>query len=121
MASESITMTGTANSANLTVSDLTVENLGSKAITVSSVQVDNILNGWTLAANSTDFAALAKDSKMFSLVIGEFDLSKGAYTAGGTIAVDGQKVFKLTGKTGIVSKSINQQQVANLIVTVETE
>ncbi len=119
--SESITMTGTANSANLTVSDLTVENLGSKAITVSSVQVDNILNGWTLAANSTDFAALAKDSKMFSLVIGEFDLSKGAYTAGGTIAVDGQKVFKLTGKTGIVSKSINQQQVANLIVTVETE
>lgn len=119
--SESITMTGTANSANLTVSELTVENLGSKAITVSSVQVDNILNGWTLAANSTDFAALAKDSKMFSLVIGEFDLSKGAYTAGGTIAVDGQKVFKLTGKTGIVSKSINQQQVANLIVTVETE
>ncbi|MEY8368158.1 BspA family leucine-rich repeat surface protein [Anaerovoracaceae bacterium 42-11] len=115
---ESIDMTGSANTADLTVTDLTVENLGRKEITVSSVQVNNILNGWTLAANSTDFAALAKDSKMFSLVIGEFDLSKGAYTAGGSIPTDEQKVFKLTGKTGVVSNAINKQRIANLVVTV---
>ena len=116
--SESIMMTGTANSADLTVTDLTVENLGSKAITVSSVQVDSILNGWALAANSIDFAALTKDSKKFSLVIGGFDLSKGAYTAGGSISTNNQKVFNLTGKTGAVSTAINKQQIANLVVTV---
>ncbi|MEY8367016.1 BspA family leucine-rich repeat surface protein [Anaerovoracaceae bacterium 41-7] len=116
--SESIMMTGTANSADLEVTDLTVENLGSKAITVSSIEMGSVLNGWSAVAAITDFKNLAKDSKEFSLVIGGFDLSKGAYTAGGSISTNNQKVFNLTGKTGAVSTAINKQQVANLVVTV---
>ncbi|MGC2873992.1 BspA family leucine-rich repeat surface protein [Ihubacter sp. mB4P-1] len=116
--SESVMITGTANSTNLTVTDLTVENLGTKAITVSSVQMGNVLNDWTMVAVTTNFATLIKDSRKFSLVIGGFDLSKGMYIGGDRITSDQQKAFKLTGKTGVVSKAITKQQVANLIVTV---
>lgn len=115
---ESIDMTASMGSTDLDITDLNVNNLGSKTITVSSVQVDDVVNGWMLTANTTDFAALAKDSKKFSFAIGEFDLSKGPYTAGGNISADKQKVFKLTGKTGVVSTAIKRQHIANLIVTV---
>lgn len=118
MVTESIDMTGSANTADLTVTDLTVENLGRKEITVSSVQIGSTLNGWSAVAATTDFKNLAKDSKQFALLLSGTDLFAGPYTAGGTIAVDGQKVFKLTGKTGVVSKAINRQQIANLVVTV---
>jgi len=115
---ESIDMTGFTGSVDLTVTDLTVENLGRKEITVSSVQIGDTLNDWSAVAATMDFKNLAKDSKQFALLLSGTDLSKGAYTAGGSISADEQKVFKLTGKTGVVSKAIDKQQIANLVVTV---
>ncbi len=119
--SESIEMAAVANSANLDISDIVVDNLGRGTVYVSSIMVGDLLNDWTLMADDTDFAALVKDSKKFSLAISGFDLSKGAYTEDGSILPDEQKTFKLTGKTGVVSASIKNQQVANLIVTVAAE
>lgn len=116
---ESIDMTGFTGSVDLTVADLTVDNLGSKTIVVSSVQIGNTLNDWSAVAATTDLKKLAKDSKQFALLLSGTDLSKGAYTAGCSVPADEQKIFKLTGRTGVVSAAVDRQQIANLIVTVE--
>ena len=79
----------------------------------------NKLHDWSAVAATTAFKKLAKDSKQFALLLSGTDLSKGAYTAGGSIPADEQKVFKLTGRTGVVSAAVDRQQIANLIVTVE--
>ena len=83
------------------------------------VQIGFTLNDWSAVAATTAFKKLAKDSKQFALLLSGTDLSKGAYTAGDSIPADEQKVFKLTGRTGVVSAAVDRQQIANLIVTVE--
>lgn len=57
---ESIDMTGFTGSVDLTAADLTVDNLGSKTIVVSSVQIGNTLNDWSAVAATTDLKNLQK-------------------------------------------------------------
>lgn len=116
---EKINMTATANSATLTVDSLAVTNNSAMGVlSIDSVEA-TAANGWTLVADTTDFANLSANAKQFSLVADTAkDMSTGKYQAAGTVAPGMTDTTSFTGKTGMVTAALNDVKVADVVVTI---
>lgn len=116
---EKINMTATANSENLTVDSLEVTNNSDMGVlNIDSIQATAV-TGWSLVADTTDFATLNANANKFSLVAdGSFDMSTGAYQAAGTVAPAATDTTVLSGKTGMVTTVLSDVKVADVVVTV---
>lgn len=115
---EKINMTGSTNSNDLTVDSLEVTNNN----TIGVLYIDSItataVGGWTLIENTTDFTKVAANAKQVSMVAdGSHDMTI-AYTAAGTVDPKQTDTTTFTGKTGIVSTAVDDEKVADVVVTV---
>ena len=116
---EKINMVGTANSNDLTIDSLEVTNNNNIGVlNIDSVQATAV-EGWTIAAQDTDFTKLGADAKNFSMIADStHDMSTGAYTAAGQVDPKATDTTTFTGKTGIVTTAIDDTKVADVVVTV---
>lgn len=115
---EKINMTGAANSNDLTVDSLSVTNNNDIGVlNIDSMQATGA-NTWTLVADTTDFQKMEKDAKKLSLVAdGSHDMTA-EYTAAGTVDPGQTDTTTFTGKTGIVTTALTDEQAANIVITV---
>ena len=115
---EKINMTGTADSHDLTVDSLAVTNNNE----IGVLNIDSIAataaNGWMLVSGSTDFTKVAADARQFALVAdGSHDMTS-AYREAGTVDPGQTDTTAFTGKTGIVTAAVDDEKVADVVVTV---
>lgn len=119
--SDAVTMTSTARTTALTITDFVVTN---NAVS-GQLQLDKLEavaeTGWNLVADTTDFAKLAADTKEFSMVTEGQDLSAAAktYSAAEKLVAPnaGTVNIAFTGKIGTFKTAIDAQQVAHLVPT----
>ncbi len=120
--SENIYLTGEANKAELTCTDLmVVNNLHAGSIQVVSVTASgNSEAGWTISEfESTKFAALPLNSKMLGLKCEGVDMAGGgSYGPTAAIAPLSERAIKFEAQTGATSETISNVVVANVIATV---
>lgn len=119
--SEAITMTSTANTTALVITDFVITNHA----TTGQLQLDKLTataeTGWALAADTTEFDKLPADTKQFSMVTETQDLSAGpkTYTGGEKLAApnDGTITISFTGKIGTFRTAISAETVAKVVPT----
>ncbi len=115
---EKINMTGSANSNDLTVDSLEVTNNNAIGVLNIDSVAATAVGGWTLVADSTDFTKVAANAKQVSMVAdGSHDMTA-AYTAAGTVDPGQTDTTTFTGKTGIVTTAVDDEKVADVVVTV---
>ncbi|MBS6799149.1 MAG: hypothetical protein KH297_04625 [Firmicutes bacterium] len=115
---EKINMTGSANSNELIVDSLSVTNNNAIGVlNINSIQANGV-NGWTLVDDSMDFKTIAKDAKKLSLVAADGHDMTAEYTAAGTVDPGQTDTTTFTGKTGIVTTAVDDEQAADIVVTV---
>jgi len=116
---DGIMMEGSATSPNLEITSLCVTNKNAMGvIQVEQVEIETVSEqGWTLVADTTDFAKLAADAKKFSLVTDSHDFSTGAYTTVKDVNPDSSITYEFTGKTGPVSAALEEIHVADAVLT----
>lgn len=115
---EEIIFNGTADSADLTANNLEITNNSKIGVLTASIEATGD-NGWTVAADSTNFAGLGANAKKISIMAaGSHDMSKGAYTGAGNINPQGKVTVALSGKTGRVTTALEKAKVANFVTTV---
>ena len=116
--SERMTMSAAAETENLTISPIEVTNnaaLGPVSITAISVDT---LDGWQLVPSDTNFAHMSANAKRIYLGYSEHDFSAGSLKANLVVLPGETSTIQLEGKTGIVTSDVNNQQVANIILTI---
>lgn len=122
-------MTGTENSTDTTVEDVTItNNLSAAPIYLQSIFASGA-NGYTLVNYTDDFGAYATDSKMFALAITSMDNIDLGYLhdmsipffPNQPIAANGNVVYGLTGKASLSSTALNNELVGNLEITVSAD
>ena len=116
---EKINMTGSENSTALTVDSLEVTNNSDVGVLkIDSVQA-TAAGGWQIVADSTDFTKLNANAKQVSMKADNtFDMQGGAYTAAGTVDPGQTDTTTFSGKTGMVTTAVNDEKVADVVVTV---
>ncbi|NCE98836.1 hypothetical protein [Emergencia sp. 1XD21-10] len=115
---EEIIFTGTADSADLTANDLEVTNNSKIGVLTASIEATGD-NGWTVVADSTNFARLGANAKKIGIMAaGTHDMSTGAYTGAGNINPTEKVTVPLSGKTGRVTAAQENVKVANFVTTV---
>ncbi|NCE98837.1 hypothetical protein [Emergencia sp. 1XD21-10] len=121
---ESIDMTGAANSTDLAVDKVTVTNNSAAGV----INIDKIAAtaaaGWTLVDAATDFKALNANAKKLSLTstLGSstWDITKTCPTfakADSSVSAGASRDITFTGKTGVVTTAVNHVQAATIVVT----
>ena len=107
---EEIIFTGTA--------DLEVTNNSKIGVLTASIEATGD-NGWTVVADSTNFARLGANAKKIGIMAaGTHDMSTGAYTGAGNINPTEKVTVPLSGKTGRVTAAQENVKVANFVTTV---
>ena len=115
---EEVIFTGTADSADLTANDLEVTNNSKIGVLTASIEVTGD-NGWTVVADSTNFARLSANAKKIGIMAaGSHDMSTGAYTDAGDINPQDKVTVALVGKTGRVTAALDKAKVANFVTPV---
>ena len=119
--SEKITMTATAENPELTITDYVLTNNS----TLGTIEVSKLkttaVSGWTLVADSTDFASMEADAQKFSFKHGSHDFGTAAeetLSASNTAAPTASVNFNFTGKTGVVTSPLNDVKVADVVATI---
>lgn len=116
---ESVTLTGTADSTDLSASNIVVTNNSTVGVLNISSIAATAEDGWTLANQSTDWSTLpANDSKIGLVADGTCDLAAGAYTGAGSVNPGSSDTTTLSGNTGMVTTALSNEQVAKVTVTV---
>ncbi len=119
--SEKITMTGTADSAVVDVSDLSITNNGTMGqIEVKKLEA-NTEAGWSIEDSDSDFVNMAANSKKIGLVYDDHDFADGAKNlAEDEVLVNASATENISfaGKTCPTTEEINDLKVANVVATV---
>lgn len=121
---ESINMTGSANSVDLAVDKVTVTNNSAAGVINIEKVSATAAAGWALVDASTDFKALNANAKKLSLTptLGSstWDITKTCPTfakADSNVGAGASKDITFTGKTGVVTTAVNHVQAATIVVT----
>jgi len=113
---EKIELTGGSNETKLSSKPLKVIHNGSNGF----ISIDNVSvktdSGWRLVEKTTDFATVASNSKLFSLVIDDTHDLTIPYSSFGEVAAGKTESKEISGSTGIVTSNISEK-IAELIVT----
>ena len=119
--SEKITMTGSANSEDLVVSNLLITNNGPMGqIEVKKLEL-TAESEWSVMDSEADYPNMKADSKKFALVCDGHDFSDGAKVyQEDNFLVDVSKTgtIDFSGKTCPTTSSLSDERVANVVVTV---
>ena len=121
---ESINMTGSANSVDLAVDKVTVTNNSAVGVINIEKVSATAAAGWALVDASTDFKALNANAKKLSLTptLGSstWDITKTCPTfaaADSNVGAGASKDITFAGKTGVVTTAVNHVQAATIVVT----
>ncbi|MEY8368160.1 hypothetical protein AALA24_05260 [Anaerovoracaceae bacterium 42-11] len=121
---ESIDMTGAANAVDLTVDKVTVTNNSEAGVVNIDKVAATAATGWTLVEATTDFKSLNANAQKLSLTptLGSstWDITKTCPTfsaADSNVGAGASKDITFTGKTGIVTTSVNRVQAASIVLT----
>lgn len=119
--SEKINMTGSADAAEVSVSDLSLTNNG----TMGQIEVKKLEvvaeDGWTIDAYDADFPNMPANAKKFSLTSDGHDFADGAKTLPEDevlVNVSGTKTISFEGKTSTSTEALNNIKVANVVATI---
>lgn len=119
--SEKINMTGNSDTAEVTVSDLSLTNNGTMGqIEVKKLEVVTEA-GWGVEDSGADFPNMAADSKKISLTSDGHDFADGAKTFADDevlVAVSDTETIAFEGKTSPTTGTINNTKVASVIATI---
>lgn len=119
--SEKITMTGSANSEDLVVSNLLITNNGPMGqIEVKKLEL-TAESEWSVMDSEADYPNMKADSKKFALVCDGHDFSDGAklYQEDSFLVnVSKTGTIAFNGKTCPTTSNINNTKVANVVATV---
>ncbi len=121
---ESIDMTGSANAVDLTVDKVTVTNNSAAGVINIDKVAATAATGWALVDAATDFKALNANAKKLSLTptLGSstWDITKTCPTfaaADSNVGAGASRDITFTGKTGVVTTTVNHVQAATIVVT----
>lgn len=113
-----IDMTGTANSTDLDVTNLTVQNNSAVGvINISSIAIA-CLDGWSLDDMDATWEEKAANTQQFGLQTENWDFYNGAFTAGGDVAPGESDVTEFVGKSGMRTTTMDRAKVADVVITV---
>lgn len=119
--SEKINMTGSADAAEVSVSDLSLTNNG----TMGQIEVKKLEvvaeDGWTIDAYDADFPNMPANAKKFALTSDGHDFADGAKTLSEDevlVNVSGTKTISFEGKTSTSTEALNNIKVANVVATI---
>ena len=121
---ESIDMTGSANSVDLIVDKVTITNNGTAGVINIDKVTATAAPGWSFVDATTNFKLLNANAKKLSLTstLGSstWDIIKTCPTFAkdeSSVAAGASKNITFTGKTGVVTTAVNHEQAASIVVT----
>ena len=115
---DSLSMHATQGQTALTIDSLAVTNTGTEDLKVSSIAITPAA-GWSVEANSTDFATAAETALGFTC--SGHDFSTGAYLPGDSLIAGESLNYSITGQISANASLTAAVQVATLVITIEED